>query len=258
MSEKLVISIDSSTTACKAIAWDRAGNAVAEGRASYPMLQPQPTWGEQDAEDWWRSTCTALRECAAQVDASKIEALGITHQRESFVPVDADGRPLRNAILWLDERSRRQVAWMSATFGRDALHQLTGKPPSMTQSLPKIIWLVEHEPDVMQRASTRSWTSTASWSTGSPVSGARGWPTPIPWAWSTWSTIAGPPTSFGTSACAPISLWSWCRLGPSSGPSCRSAAATGLPDGSAPWSPAQVTVTAPGWAPTPSRRGART
>ena len=75
MSDKLVISIDSSTTACKAIAWDRTGNAVAEGRASYPMLQPQPTWGEQDAEDWWRSVCTALRECVAQVDASKVEAL---------------------------------------------------------------------------------------------------------------------------------------------------------------------------------------
>jgi sugar (pentulose or hexulose) kinase len=152
MSDRLVISIDSSTTACKAIAWDRAGNAVAEGRASYPMLQPQPTWGEQDAEDWWRSACTALRDCAAQVDTSKIEALGITHQRETFVPVDADGRPLRNAILWLDERSRRQVAWMEQTFGRDALHRLTGKPPSMTQSLPKIIWLVEHEPEVMRRA----------------------------------------------------------------------------------------------------------
>ena len=44
MTGPLVIGIDSSTTACKAIAWDRAGRAVAEGRAAYPLLQPRPNW----------------------------------------------------------------------------------------------------------------------------------------------------------------------------------------------------------------------
>jgi len=150
--EALVIGIDSSTTACKAIAWDRQGRAVAEGRASYALLQPETSWHEQNAEDWWMGACRALRECISQVDARQIEAICITHQRESFVPVNRDGRPLRNAILWSDERSRTQVAALEERFGRDALHRLTGKPPSMTQSLPKILWLLEHEPDTMRRA----------------------------------------------------------------------------------------------------------
>lgn len=150
--ESFVIGIDSSTTACKAIAWDRTGRAVSEGRASYPLLQPFPSWHEQDAEHWWAGACKALRECAGQVNAAKIEAMCITHQRETFVPVDRAGRPLRNAILWSDERSRKQVAELEQRFGRDALHRLTGKPPSMTQSLPKILWLLENESEVVARA----------------------------------------------------------------------------------------------------------
>lgn len=151
MANELIISIDSSTTACKAIAWDRRGRAVAEGRASYPLISPQPNWAEQNAEDWWTSACTAIQVCVSQVDAANVKALGITHQRESFVPVDAEGRPIRNAILWLDARSQAQVDALSARFGRDELHRLTGKPPSMTQSISKIAWLIDHEPEIADR-----------------------------------------------------------------------------------------------------------
>lgn len=152
MASPLVLSIDSSTTAVKAIAWNRRGHAVAEGRATYGLLTPQPSWYEQDAEGWWTGACAALRSCLSQVDVARVEALGITHQRETFVPVDAEGRPVRNAILWLDERSLTQVGELETRFGRDRLHELTGKPPSMTPSLPKILWLLQHEAETMQRA----------------------------------------------------------------------------------------------------------
>ncbi len=149
MAARFVVSIDSSTTACKAMAWDERGQPLAEGRAGYPLLQPQRGWHEQNAEDWWSGACHALRQCMAQVSDSlpgmMPDALAITHQRETFVPVDAGGAPLRNAILWNDERSRPQVAALETRFGRDALHQLTGKPPSLTASIAKLLWLAEHE-----------------------------------------------------------------------------------------------------------------
>lgn len=145
MSRELVIGMDVSTTACKAIAWDRDGSAVAEGRATYPLLQPQPSWHEQDAEGWWDGACAALRACLSQIDANEVQAVCVTHQRETFVPVDAAGRPLRNAIIWADERSPAQVLELERRFGRDHLHAVTGKPPSMTASISKVLWLVENE-----------------------------------------------------------------------------------------------------------------
>jgi len=150
--ERLVIGIDSSTTACKAIAWDREGRAATEGRATYPLLQPRPNWYEQDAEAWWDGLCAALRALLAQVDPDQIDALCITHQRESFVPVDGQGRPLRNGILWLDERNREQVAFLEKQIGRVPFHQVTGKPLTTNPSVTKIAWLMQHEPELVARA----------------------------------------------------------------------------------------------------------
>jgi xylulokinase len=122
---------------------------VAEGRAAYPLLQPAPGWYEQDAEQWWDGVCVALRELLGHIDAAQVDALCITHQRESFVPVDSQGQPIRRAILWLDERSRPQVTFLEQTIGRDRLHRITGKPLTTNPSLPKIVWLMQHEPEVV-------------------------------------------------------------------------------------------------------------
>jgi sugar (pentulose or hexulose) kinase len=149
--ERLVIGVDSSTTACKTIAWNREGQAVAEGRAAYPLLQPRPNWYEQDAEAWWDGLCAALRALLAQIDAAQVDGLCITHQRESFVPVDDQGRPLRNAILWLDERSRPQVTFLEQRIGRERFHQTTGKPLTTNPSVTKIAWLMQNEPELVAR-----------------------------------------------------------------------------------------------------------
>ncbi|TIX36265.1 MAG: xylulose kinase, partial [Mesorhizobium sp.] len=68
----LVIGIDSSTSATKAIAWDRNGLAVAEGRAPLAMSSPRSGYFEQDPAEWWASTVTALRAVAATVSPARI------------------------------------------------------------------------------------------------------------------------------------------------------------------------------------------
>ncbi len=145
--DSYVIGIDCSTTATKAVVWDGRGNTVAEGRAAFPLATPRPGWYEQDAEEWWRSTRTALQEAAAKVDPGRVRALGITHQRESFVCTDEDGRPLRRAILWLDARSHKEVD----RYGSEKLHEITGKPPSMTPALYKLFWMRDNEPELLRR-----------------------------------------------------------------------------------------------------------
>lgn len=151
MPKDLVIGVDSSTTAVKAIAWDKRGKQVAQNRASFELVSPHPNWYEQDAENWWTSLCQVLRGVTAQVATDRIAALCITHQRETFVPVDENCHPICNAILWLDERSRVQVKELDQRAGNDFVHDLTGKGPSAMQSLPKILWLQRHEPNVVKR-----------------------------------------------------------------------------------------------------------
>jgi xylulokinase len=142
-----VLGVDSSTTATKAVVWDRAGRAVADGRGQFSLALPRPGWHEQDAEDWWRSTAAAVRAALRSVDAADVEAIGLTHQRETFVCVDESGRPVRPAIVWMDVRAAREVE----RFGSDEVHRLTGKPADTTPALYKLLWLREHEPETLRR-----------------------------------------------------------------------------------------------------------
>ncbi|WP_217548663.1 FGGY-family carbohydrate kinase [Streptomyces sp. GbtcB6] len=149
-SSRYVIGIDSSTTATKAVVFDEAGHAVSEGRRTFPLQRPHPGWHEQNARDWWNSARGALREAVSRVDATRIAAIGITHQRESFVCLDRNGNELRPAILWLDGRAGKQIA----EHGSRSVHELSGKPPDVTPAFYKLIWLRENEPDTL-RSSAR-------------------------------------------------------------------------------------------------------
>ena len=148
----LVLGVDCSTTASKVIAWDRQGKAVAEGRAALNEIRPRPLYSEQEGEDWWNATSGALKDLAGGVGADRIVGICITHQRESYAPVDEDNHPLRNGILWDDGRSQAQLDELGERFGHDELHHRTGRGPSLTQAFPKLLWLVQNEPDIAERA----------------------------------------------------------------------------------------------------------
>ena len=146
MSE-IVLSVDSSTSGVKCIAWDRTGTPLAVGSTTLELSIPQPGYGEQDPRDWWRGTVTAVRECLSQIDASRVVAFAVTHQRESFACLDENDEPVRPAMLWLDTRAHEQVL----RFGTRRVHDLTGKPANPTPAFYKLLWMREHEPELLDR-----------------------------------------------------------------------------------------------------------
>jgi sugar (pentulose or hexulose) kinase len=152
MNPDLVIGIDSSTSATKAIAWDREGRAVAEGRAPIAMSNPAPGYFEQDPADWWRSTGQALNEVTTQVDAARIAAIGISNQRETFSFFTEDGTALRPGMVWLDDRARAQSKRFGETFGAERVHEVSGKPLDVIPCIYRMMWVAEHEPSVIARA----------------------------------------------------------------------------------------------------------
>jgi len=148
----LVIGVDCSTTAAKAVVWDSSGNAVAQGYSPLPLLTPQPGWHEQPADSWWTTTAQALRQAVSQVDARRLRAFPSPHSRRPLVPVDAQGQPLTHGILWLDERARDLLPSLAESGDPAAFHRLTGKPLSVNLTFAKIAWLQIHRPDVFARA----------------------------------------------------------------------------------------------------------
>lgn len=152
MTASLVVGIDCSTSATKALAWTRDGRLVAEGRAALPLANPQPGHFEQDPQDWWSATVAALQALTREVDPARIEALAISNQRETFTIFQADGTPLRPGMVWLDERARPQQHRFGRSFGTDRIHAISGKPSNVQPPLYRLMWLQEHEPQLFARA----------------------------------------------------------------------------------------------------------
>jgi xylulokinase len=147
MNRDLVIGVDASTTGAKAVIWGPDGTPLSQAKSTYPLSTPQPDWGEQNAEDWWAATSNSVRRAVQTVDTSRIAAISVTHQRETFVCVDKDSNPLRPAMLWLDGRATSEVE----KYGTDRVHQITGKPVNLTPAWYKLLWLQSHEPETIDR-----------------------------------------------------------------------------------------------------------
>ena len=151
-SKTLVVGLDSSTTATKAIAWTPEGAEAGSGRSPIPLANPAHNRYEQNPEDWWGSACEALRTLTRQVDPAAIAAIAIANQRETFVPLDADGRSVRPAIVWLDQRCHDEIAWLTERVGgAERMHRLTGKPADLAPVAYRIAWMLRHEPDLFRR-----------------------------------------------------------------------------------------------------------
>src|SRR5690349_10386739 len=149
--ERLVIGLDSSTQSTKAVAWDRSGRMIAKGDAPIPLLNPRRDQFVQDPADWWQSCCAALRFCLKQVDASRVEAMAIAHQRETVAFLDEKARSIYPAIVWLDERARANVASLSNSIGAEVIHRITGRPPDLTPTIYRLDWMRQHEPEAFAR-----------------------------------------------------------------------------------------------------------
>lgn len=148
MTRRLVVAVDCSTTAAKALVIDAAGQVVGSGAHSLQTLSPAPHQFEQHAPSWWTATRSAVGKALATVtDLASVTAICITHQRETFVCLDDSDQPLRPAILWMDGRAGSEVS----RHGTEHIETLSGKPADITPALYKLIWLRTHEPETMAR-----------------------------------------------------------------------------------------------------------
>jgi xylulokinase len=149
----VVLGIDVSTTATKAVVLDPAGAVLAIGTAAYGFEQPHPLWSEQDPALWWDGAVAAIRGALGEagVAASDIEGIGLTGQMHGLVVLDAAGEVLRPSILWNDQRTGAECDLIRATIGPERLVRITGNDALTGFTAPKLAWVRAHEPDVWAR-----------------------------------------------------------------------------------------------------------
>jgi xylulokinase len=147
-----LIGLDIGTTGCKAIVFSGEGAILGQGAREYSILTPHPNWAEQDAEQVWALAWDALSEAIASAGDDPPQALALSCQGEAVIPVDENGKALRPAILGMDTRTDAENAWLAERFGAENLFSRTGMPLHTINTLPKLLWLQRHEPEIWKTA----------------------------------------------------------------------------------------------------------
>jgi xylulokinase len=150
----LVLGVDVSTTATKAVLIDEAGVVAAVASAEYPFDTPRPLWSEQDPRLWWDGAIAAIGGALATAGRSEADvvAVGLTGQMHGLVLLDASDRVLRPAILWNDQRTAAECDAIRAAVGPERLIEVTGNDALTGFTAPKLVWVRDHEPEVWGRA----------------------------------------------------------------------------------------------------------
>jgi len=150
-----LMGLDLGTTGAKAVVIDETGKVVSRATEEYPLIVPRLGWSEQDAGDWWKASANAIRRAlaSAEVDPGEVEGIGLTGQMHGLVLLDAVGKVLRNPILWNDQRTAEQCAWITEKLGgeRETI-RLTCNPVLAGFTAPKLIWVRQNEPSIYSRA----------------------------------------------------------------------------------------------------------
>lgn len=144
-----LLGVDIGTSGVKALLMDESGAVVASASESYPLYTPQPLWAEQEPDDWWRATCAAIRRLLSDsgVVAAQVRGVGLSGQMHGSVFLDERGESIRPALLWCDQRTADECAWMTERVGEQAVLQTTLNPVLTGFQAGKILWLRRHEPN---------------------------------------------------------------------------------------------------------------
>ena len=150
-----MIGVDGGSESLRAFVFDLEGRPRGSHATAYKTDFPQPSWAEQDPEDWWQALGASIKAALVQANvvAAEVIALCVDTTCCSVVTLDRDGRPLRPAMIWMDVRSARQADAIAATT--DPALRVNGAgagPVSAEWMIPKSLWIKENQREFFDRA----------------------------------------------------------------------------------------------------------
>lgn len=148
-----IAALDLGTTGCRTFIFDISGNIIASDYQEWESIYPTPSFVEQDANSWWESIKKTIESAIKKsgIDESEIVSLSVTNQRETIVPVDKNGNPLYNALVWQDRRTTKQVEFIAEKIGADKIYNSTGLTIDPYFSATKILWFKDNKPEIYQQ-----------------------------------------------------------------------------------------------------------
>ena len=147
-----LIGLDIGTTSCKSVIFHCDGTLLAKASREYSVEFPNDHWAEQDLNLVWKLAQDSIREAVTTARVTQVAAIGLSVHGEAVTPVDRHGNPLRPTILGMDTRTQKQNHWLMEHIGGKELYNRTGMPIHTINTLPKLLWIKENEPEIWKDA----------------------------------------------------------------------------------------------------------
>ena len=150
--KKVILSIDIGTTGVKLSFVNLKGYVECSAYREYSIISESSAMAEEDPSAWWEGIVDGMKEIRERygIDYS-VEAISLCGQMHTHVYMDGDGRPLRRAITWLDQRSTSVISKWESSGIREKIFDITWVLPTTTYTLPQVCWVKENEPDVFEK-----------------------------------------------------------------------------------------------------------
>ena len=144
----MFIGIDLGTSSLKTILMREDGKILAQAASAYPIHSPKVGWAEQNPQDWVDAACSTVQDILhkSSITPSEIKAISFSGQMHGLVAIDRKGQPVRPAIIWADQRSKKEVLRVYAELGKTRLGQLTANPLATGFMLASWLWMQANEP----------------------------------------------------------------------------------------------------------------
>ncbi|MCR1899395.1 FGGY family carbohydrate kinase [Irregularibacter muris] len=154
-----LLSIDIGTTNWKVMVFDDQGTVIASVKTPAVISMDRNSLRCYNPKIIWRNIVNLIRQIGESYSLSNIKAISVTSMGESIVPIDVNGKELCDIIPWFDVRSMDEAENIKTILGADRIFSITGLEAGAIFSLPKMLWMRKHNPEIFAR--TTKWLQMA-------------------------------------------------------------------------------------------------
>lgn len=166
MDKKFLLGIDNGTTTTKATLFDFNGHEIAVSSSKeVKNLHPEPAWTEQNMDEIWEATSAAIRDVLnkSKINPEEIASISLSGHGGGVWLLDENGRPVRDAIIWLDGRAKPYLEKWAKEGLLEKIYDISGW--NLFAGIGPVTifpWLMDHEPESLEKAAvnltSKDWT----------------------------------------------------------------------------------------------------
>jgi gluconokinase len=146
-----ILSVDVGTSSVKATIFNGEVELVRESSSSYPLIQTQSGFVEQDPQKVLKAFHQATQQVLSGITNCP-NVIVLSTAMHSLVAIDEFNQPITHLVTWADQRAEGEAGQLRSSNQGNSLYQKTGTPIHAMSPLVKLAWFREHEPEIFRRA----------------------------------------------------------------------------------------------------------